>query len=76
MARIQKITRSDKHHEYSGTHMAFSDAGGMHLRDYFAAQILCQSRPMQTDDDNIRKIANHAYNVADMMMKVREYNWS
>ena len=55
--------------------MAFSDAGGMHLRDYFAAQILCQSRPMNTDDDAIRKIANHAYNVADMMMKVREYNF-
>jgi len=69
MARIQKITRSDKHHQYAEKHMAFSDAGGMELRDYFAGQVLSR---IISEDDDMRDVANYAYDMADWMMAVRD----
>jgi hypothetical protein len=49
--------------------MAFSDAGGMELRDYFAGQVLSR---IISEDDDMRDVANYAYDMADWMMAVRD----
>ena len=46
---------------------------GMTLRDYFAAQIIVGWLPgAKVEDDYVRSVARRAYQIADIMLEVRQ----
>ena len=57
-----------------GQRYEVSSVGGMSLRDYFAGQALAGNCgfPIIADGPTARMLAEEAYQIADVMLKVRE----
>lgn len=54
------------------TEVTYRGIEGMSLRDYFAAQCIASLRAIELPDDEVKRLANCAYRVADAMLAERD----